>query len=159
MVWGLFQIVLVLALYERLREGAPVISQTATAVGLIWATLVIAAGLIATLGITTAVELYGTDPAQAGSFWAAIETVAAGLSGEAGEVLGGVWLLLIGWAALRAQQLPRALAYLALVLGVAGVITVIPALAPAVFVYGIGLIGWWVWLGAVMLRSDTPASE
>ncbi|MCH7662091.1 MAG: DUF4386 family protein [Euryarchaeota archaeon] len=152
-VWGIFMVVLSLALYDRLKAGAPAIARTATAIGLIWAALVIAAGLVATLGIRTAVDLYGTDPAQAGLVWVVVETVAGGLGGEAWEVLGGVWLLLIGWAALRARELPRALSYLALVLGVAGVVTVVPPLKPAVFIYGVGLIVWWVWLGTVMLRD------
>jgi hypothetical protein len=157
-VWGIFHVVLSLALYDRLKAGAPAMGQTATALGLIWAGLVIAGGLVATLGIRTVVDLYGTDAAQAGLTWAVVETVAGGLSGQAGEVLGGVWLLLIGWAALRAGELPKALNYLGLVLGVAGIITVVPLLEPAVFIYGLGLILWFVWVGIVMLRSGSVAA-
>lgn len=157
-LWGLFMVVLSLALYERLKSGAPAIAQVATVIGLIWAALVIAAGLVATLGIRTAVDLYATDPTQAGLVWVTVETVAGGLGGEAWEVLGGVWLLFIGWASLRARELPKRLSYLALVLGVAGIVTVVPFLQPAVFIYGIGLIVWWVWLGTVMLR-DRPRGE
>jgi hypothetical protein len=157
-VWGIFHVVLSLALYDRLKAGAPAMGQTATALGLIWAGQVIAGGLVATLGIRTVVDLYGTDAAQAGLTWAMVETVAGGLSGQAGEVLGGVWLLLIGWAALRARELPRALNYFALALGVAGVLTVVPLLEPAAFVYGFGLIVWFVWVGIVMLRSNPSAA-
>jgi hypothetical protein len=152
-VWGILLVVLSLALYDRLKAGAPAMGQTATAIGLLWAGLVIASGLVATLGIRTVVDLYATDAAQAGLVWAAVETVAGGLGGRAWEILGGLWLLLIGWAALRARELPRALNYLALVLGVAGVFTVIPPLQPAGFLYGVGLIVWWAWLGIVMLRG------
>ena len=152
-VWGIFMVVLSLALYDRLRTGAPAMAQTATAIGLIWAGLVIAGGMVATLGIRTVGALYGTDSAQAGLVWASVETVASGLSGGAGEVLGGVWLLLIGWAALRAREFPRALNYLGFVLGVAGVVTVVSPLEAAAFVYGVGLIVWWVWLGTIMLRT------
>jgi hypothetical protein len=109
-----------------LKAGAPAIAQIATAIGLIWAGLVIAGGFVAVLGIRTVVDLYGTDPAQAGVVWAAVEIVASAVSGRGGEVPGGVWLLLIGWAALRARQLPRALNYFALVLGVAGIVSVVP---------------------------------
>lgn len=153
-VWGIFHVVLSLALYDRLKAGAPAMAQTATAIGLIWAGLVMAGGFVATLGIRTVVDLYGTDPAQAGSVWSAVETVASAVSGGAGEVLGGVWLLLIGWAALQARELPRVLSYFAMVLGVAGVLTVVPALEAALFLYGVGLIVWWIWLGIVMLRSS-----
>jgi hypothetical protein len=152
-VWGIFHVVLSLALYDRLKAGAPAIAQIATAIGLIWAGLVIAGGFVAVLGIRTVVDLYGADPAQAGVVWAAVETVASAVSGGGGEVPGGVWLLLIGWAALRARELPRVLNYFALALGVAGVLTVVPLLEPAEVVYGLGLIVWWVWLGIIMLRS------
>lgn len=153
-VWGIFHVVLSLALYDRLKAGAPAMAQTATAIGLIWAGLVMAGGFVATLGIRTVVDLYGTDPAQAGFVWSAVETVASAVSGGAGEVLGGFWLLLVGWAALQARELPRVLSYFAMVLGIAGVLTVVPALEAALFLYGVGLIVWWIWLGIVMLRSS-----
>ena len=161
--WGILLVVLALALHDRLKAGKPAVAQIATAIGLIWAGLVIASGLVATLGIRVVGELYGTDAAQAGAVWAPIETVAGGLGGGAGEILGGVWLVLIGWAALRARELPRALSFLAIVLGIAGILTVVPILEPASSVYGLGLIVWFVWLGIVMLRtsrrrtSRTPA--
>lgn len=66
-----------------------------------------------------------------------------------------MWLVLIGWAALRARELPRALSFLGIVLGVAGILTVVPALEPASFLYGLGLIVWFVWLGIVMLRASS----
>jgi hypothetical protein len=153
-IWGIFHVVLSLALYDRLKTSTPAIAQIATAIGLIWAGLVMAGGFVAILGIRTVVDLYGTDPAQAAAVWLTVETVASAVSGGGGEVPGGVWLLLTGWAALRSRMLPRALSYLSLVLGVAGILTVVPPLEPAAFLFGVGLIVWWVWLGIVMLRSD-----
>jgi hypothetical protein len=158
-VWGILLVVLALALHDRLKAGAPAVAQIATAIGLIWAGLVIASGLVATLGIRAVGELYATDTAQAGAVWTAVETVVGGLGGEAGEILGGVWLLLVGWAALRARKLPRTLSYLGIVLGVAGMITVLPPLEPAAFLYGVGLIVWFVWLGIVMLRTSPGDAE
>ncbi len=152
--WGILLVVLVLALQDLLKAGVPAVAQIATAIGLIWAGLVIASGMVATLGIRVVGELYGTDAAQAGAVWAPVETVVGGLGGDAGEILGGVWLLLIGWAALRARELPRALSFLGIVLGVAGILTVVPPLEPALFLYGLGLIVWFVWLGIVMLRTS-----
>lgn len=152
--WGILLVVLALALHDRLKAGAPAVAQIATAIGLIWAGLVIASGLVATLGIRAVGELYGTDAAQAGAIWAPVDVVVGGLGGEAGEILGGVWLLLIGWAALRARELPRAVSFLGIVLGVAGILTVVPPLEPASSLYGLGLIVWFVWLGIVMLRSS-----
>jgi hypothetical protein len=157
-VFGVFLVVLALALYERLKAGSPALAQTATAFGLIWAGLVIASGMVANVGIAAVVDLYGSDPAQAGSVWLALETVQLGLGGG-NEIAGGLWVLLVSWAALRAGGLPKALNYLGVAIGVAGLLTVVPVLevlgAVEVlgFVFGLGLIVWFVWLGIAMWRS------
>jgi hypothetical protein len=132
-------------------------AQTATAFGLIWAGLVISSGMIAIIGIGTVVDLYGNDPAQAGSVWLAIESVQRGVGGEI-EIVGSLWVLLVSLAALRAGGLPRVLNYLGVVIGVAGLLTVVPALAALGPVFGLGLIVWFVWVGIVMLRSSPIAS-
>lgn len=169
-LFGILLVVLALALYERLKAGSPAIAQTATAIGLVWAGLVIAAGMLANVGIGRVVDLYGSDPTQAGSAWLVLDTVVGGLGGG-NEIAGGLWVLLISWAALRARELPRALNYLGVVAGAAGILTVVPVLevlgAVEVLglVFGVGLIVWFIWLGIIMLRtsrrraSRTPARE
>jgi len=169
-VFGILLVVLALALHERLKQDAAAMAQTATAIGLIWAGLVIAAGMLGNVGIGTVVDLYDSDPTQAGSAWLVIETVVLGLGGQ-NEIAGGLWVLLISWAALRTRELPRALDYLGIVAGAAGILTVVPVLevlgAVEVLglVFGLGLIVWFVWLGIVLLRTShrrtgqTPAAE
>jgi len=130
--------------------------QTATAFGLIWAGLVMASGTIYNVGMETVVDLHGTDPAQAATVWLAIESVFDGLSGL--EIVGGVWVLLISWAALRAGELPRALHYLGAVIGVAGIISAVPGSSEIVMIFGLGQIVWFVWLGLVMLRDSSGAT-
>ena len=111
-LFGVFLVVLVLALYERLKAGSPAMAQTASAFGLIWAGLVIASGMIFSIGLGTVVDLYVEDPAQAASVWLAIASVQDGLGGGI-EVVGGLWVLagkLGGLAGRRASQgteLPR----------------------------------------------------
>lgn len=101
------------------------------------------------------VDLYSTDPTQAGMVWLAIESVVEGLSGGSGEILGGPWVLLISWAALRARELPKALNYLGVVLGVVGILSIIPPLfLPLALAFGMGQIVWMIWLGIAMLRSS-----
>lgn len=156
-VFGIFLVVLTLALYERLKAGAPAMAQIAAAFGLIWAGLVIASGMVATVGIGRVVDLYGNDPAQAGSIWLALDFVVSGLGGEM-EIAGGLWVLLTSLAALRTGTVPRALGYFGMVIGVAGLLTVVPALAALGLVFGLVLIVWFVWLGIVMFRSS-PGRE
>ncbi len=163
-VFGIFLVVLALALYQRLKAGAPAMAQTAAAFGLIWAGLVIASGMVANVGIGTVVDLYGRDPAQAGSAWLVIEIVQLGLGGG-NEIAGGVWMLLVSWAALRAHELPKALNYLGVAMGVSGILTVVPVLEVLGAVealgvlFGLGLIAWFVWLGIVMLRGTMGISQ
>jgi hypothetical protein len=136
------------------------LAQTATVFGLIWAAVIIVTGMIHNVGMGNVVDLYGKDPALAGTVWLAIDSVFAGLGGS-NEVLGGIWILLISWAALRAGELPRALNYLGLAIGVAGIVSVVPALAEIfIYIFALGQIVWFIWLGIVMLRSSpSPAVE
>jgi hypothetical protein len=156
-VFGIFLVVLSLALYERLKAGSPAMVQTATAFGLIQAALLIAVGMVFNIGLGTVGDLFGKDPALATSVWLAISSVQVGLSG--GEtIVASLWVLLLNWAALRAGGLPRALNYLGVVVGVAGLLTFFPALEVLFFVSGLGLLVWFVWLGIVMLRSSPSAA-
>jgi Domain of unknown function (DUF4386) len=154
-VFGLFLVVLALALYERLKVGSPALVQIATAIGLVWACLVIASGMVANVGMDTVVDLYGQDPAQAALTWSAIDSVALGLGGAGGEILGGIWILLASWAALQAGQFPKALNYLGVAIGVVGLISVVPVLGELRgLIFGLGQIVWFVWLGIVILRKS-----
>jgi hypothetical protein len=78
--------------------------------------------------------------------------------GGAIELPGGLWVLLASWVALRAGGLPKALNYLGLVIGVAGIITVVPALYEAGTVFGLGFIIWFAWVGIVLVRSSSSAA-
>lgn len=152
--FGVVLIVLALALYDRLKAGAPAIMQVATAIGIIWAGSLIASGMVANAGIAPVVALYATDPAQAAVTWQGIETVANGLGNGNGEILGGLWTLLVSLAALRAGGLPKGLNILGLGVGAVGILSLIPGLTELLTgVFGLSQIIWFVWLGIVLLRS------
>ena len=153
--FGVFLIVLSLALHDRLKSGAPAIMQVATVIGIIWAGSLVASGMVANAGIVPVVALYAEDPAQAALTWQGIESVASGLGNGNGEILGGLWALLVSLAALRAGGLPRGLNILGLLVGAVGIISIIPGLTEVMTgVFGLSQIIWFVWLGIVLLRSD-----
>jgi hypothetical protein len=157
--FGFFLIALSLALYDRLKSGAPAIMQVATVIGIIWAGSLIASGMVANAGLATVVSIYAKDPAQAALVWQGIESVANGLGNANGEILGGLWVLLVSLAALRAGGLPKGLNVLGLLVGVVGIITIFPGLTNLTGVFGLGQIIWFVWLGIVLLRSNpSPAA-
>ena len=152
--FGVVLIVLALALYDRLKAGAPAIMQVATVIGIIWAGSLIASGMVANAGIAPAVALYATDPGQAALTWQAIETVANGLGNANGEILGGLWALLVSLAALRAGGLTKGLNLLGLWVGAVGILSLIPGLTDLLTgVFGLSQIIWYVGLGIVLLRS------
>lgn len=151
--FGVLLVVLALALHDRLKSAAPATIRTATVFALIWATIVIASGMIANVGMGVVIDLQATDPAQAATVWLAIDSVVEGIGGGV-EILGGLWVLLISWVALRAGSLPRVLNVLGLLVGAAGILSTIPALGEiGGLVFGLGQIVWFVWLGFVLILS------
>jgi hypothetical protein len=129
--------------------------QVATVLGIIWAGSLVASGMVANAGIAPVVALHATDPAQAALTWQGIETVASGLGNGNGEILGGLWALLVSLAALRAGGLPRGLNYLGLLVGAVGILSLVPGLTALLTgVFGLTQIVWFVGLGIVLLRSN-----
>ncbi|MDH4187492.1 MAG: DUF4386 domain-containing protein [Nitrospira sp.] len=153
LVFGVCLIFLALALYERLKAGSPALAQVVTIFTLIWAVLVIVVGALSINNLSTVVELYGKNPAQAATVWLTLDSVETGLGAGGGEtIVTGLWFLLLSWAALQARALPRLLNYLGVVIGVAGILYVFLASAGLLAVNALGLIIWFIWLGIVMLR-------
>lgn len=153
-VSGSILVVLVQALHERLKIGSPIMIQTASVFGFIWAGVVIAAGMIYIIGLDTVVELYVQDPASAASVWLTVSIVFEGLGGGV-EFIGGLWTLLISLIALRSKLLPKALNFLGMAVGIAGVITIAPIFEDLTVVFGLGQIPWFLWLGIILLRSNS----
>ncbi len=158
-IFGIALAVLSLALYRRMKDGAPVMMQAATVVGLIWAVVLVASGLVFNFGMETVAGLYDTNPDQAVAVWQAIEPVTEGLGGAGGEILGGLWVLLVSWTALRTGGLPKTLGWLGVAIGLMGIASVVPALRDAGMVFGMLQIVWLVWTGIVMLRTTERAAE
>lgn len=151
-VFGVALVPLTFALHARLSEPDGLVLRTATAFGLIWSGLVIATGMIANIGLGTVVDLYEIDPASAEPVWSSLDAVQNGLGGG-NEIVGGLWVLLVTWVALGTSRLPTPLCLLGLVSGLAGLVTVVPALESVGAVFGVGLIVWFAWLGVFMLRE------
>lgn len=154
-IFGIVLVVLTLALYERLNSASPALIRTATAIGIIWAGALIASGMVANAGIAPVVALYGKDPAQAALTWLAIESVADGLGGANGEILGGLFTLFVSWAALQVGGLPKGLGYLGILVGAVGIISIVPGLGDLSALFGMSQILWFIWLGIVLLRQSS----
>ncbi len=152
--FGMFLAILALALHDRMKSGAPALMQVATVVGIIWAGSLVASGMIANAGLGPTAALYATDPTQAALTWQGIEIVTNGLGNANGEILGGVWMLLVSLAALRSSGLPKGLSVLGLFVGAVGIISVLPGLTDLVALFGLSQLVWYAWVGIVLLRSN-----
>ncbi len=152
-LFGALLVVLSLALCARLQADTPALAQVATAFGILWAGLALASGMVANIALTTVVTLHAEDAARAEALWLSMRTVERGLGGG-NEFAGGLWVLLINIAGLRTGRLSKGLGRLGVVVGAAGLLTVVPALELFGAVFGLSFIVWFVWVGIVMWRED-----
>ena len=152
-VFGLFLIVLSLSLKSIMKEKSPVAARIASAVGIVWAGMLIASGMVANAGIAPTIAMHETDPAQAVGFWSVIETVSGGLGCMPGEIMGGTMTLVVGLAALCGGTFRKGFGWYGIVTGVVGIISIIPALNDLGAIFGMCQTVWFVWLGVVLLRK------
>ena len=151
--FGLVLAVLALGLQARLAPTSPATARVSGAVGVIWAGMLVASGMVFIVGMGSVVDLAATDPGAAVSTWQAIEPVAAGLGGAGGEALGGTWVLLVSLASLRGHVLPAWLTWLGVVVGAAGILSTVPGLAGVAVLFGLLIIIWLTGLAIVLLRE------
>lgn len=148
--WGaaITLVVMLLALYVRLKPGAAALMQAAVVFGFLWAGLTIGTSNINLHNFGAVANLFGSVPAQVAA-WTALAR--------------SLWVLLISLAALRTGELTRALGYLGVFLGIVGGFTLVPTLTEAMFmIFGPGMMAWSAWMGIIMLRctaldTDKPA--
>jgi hypothetical protein len=86
------------------------------------------------------------------TLWRSIYAVVEGLGGG-NEVVGGLWVLLLSFAALKGDQLSKKLNYFGIFVGMVGALTVYPAQL-LTEIFGVSQIVWFSWLGAGMLASS-----
>ena len=149
---AIFLVVLAVAIAERLSAETPALAQVSKMFGVLWATLVLGAGMLANVGITAVLTMYANDPVEAERLWVVLSTVENGLGGG-NEIAGGVWALLLGLAMLRGTSMPKSLGIFSLVIGIAGLSSIIPFIGDiGGSIFGLGFIAWFIWTGIVLLR-------
>lgn len=151
-------VVVTLAVYQHLREQAPATSQVAVLVGVVRAGLLLASVIVFNHGMAVVVDQHASDPQQAAATWRVIEPVAEALGGAGGDVLGGVWFLLVSWAALVSSVFPRALNWLGLGVGAAALLSALPVLSGLEVVAGLLQIVWFLWFGIATTRMGPAES-
>jgi hypothetical protein len=135
---------MLLALYKRLKAGSPALMKTATVFGLIWAGLIIGTGNLMLYHFGVVANLFGNYPAQAAAWTALVRSL---------------WVLLLSLATVRTGGFTRALSFLGVFLGIAGILTTIPPITETMFmIFGPGMMVWSAWVGIVMLRRSAAVT-
>ena len=152
-LFGVLLAILVVGLHQTLRNVSSKMASVASIFGAVWVGLVIASGMIYTVGLDQSVQLLDENPDTAFAVWTTVSVVANSLGGG-NEIVGGLWVLLMSLAALKAALLSRTLNYLGCFVGIVGIATVYPEELLAE-IFGLSQIVWFIWIGVVILRSDT----
>ncbi|WP_341863990.1 hypothetical protein [Gymnodinialimonas sp. 57CJ19] len=150
--------VLVMALDARLRGATPNFSSLTRGFGMVWVTLVLAAGMVANVAVERVAVL---PPDAAVSLWQTLHAVELGFGGG-NEIAGGVWITCICLTGWRGNGLAKPVCALGLLAGGAGIVTLIPALGDvAGAVFGLGAIAWFLAVALVFLwpgrKGPVPA--
>lgn len=151
-------IVVTLGVYQHLHEHAPATIQVASVVGLIRAGLLLASVMVFDHGMAVVVDQHASDPRQAAATWQAIGPIADALGGTGGDVLGGVWFVLVSWVALRSGVFQRALNWLGLGVGAAALLSAMPGLGALEVAAGLLQIVWFLWFGIITARIGSTES-
>jgi hypothetical protein len=151
-------IVLVVALRQRIARVRPDAAAVTGAIGLVWATLVLGAGMIANVAVERTHALADT-PAAAASLWQVLHAVELGLGGG-NEIAGGAWILAVSLAARASGTLGWLTVWLGGLTGGAGLVTIFPVVGEfAGAVFGLGAIAWFVAAGLALLRGCEAQSR
>lgn len=152
-VFGAALVVLSAVLHRLMHEQGSFFLSFVTPFGYIWAGLVMASGMIASVGLTAVADLHQTDPQGAAQLWSTLSVVQNGLGGGV-EVVGGLWVLLISLGSIRSGRVcSMALNGLGLIVGVTGVATIVPAWTFLGAVFGMTQILWFIGLSLALART------
>jgi len=151
-LFGVLLIPLTQVLKAQFDPRAYLATAIAPLFGFIWAGLVIASGMIANVALDKVSVLHASDPDAALGIWQSVQIVHDGLGGGV-EVVGGLWVLLISIAGIQEKVLSKGLHFLGLIVGAAGILTVVPGLGELGAVFGLTQILWFIWLGISLIQS------
>jgi hypothetical protein len=151
---GVCLTMIVLALYERLKNSSPVIAKMATVFGFIWTAFVFLSGLLIIHGTEAVIELYGKNKNHAEILKQIIDTITMSID-HSDKLLGCLWVGMVSIVALKNKMLPKVVNIIGITISIVGLIgTIIPSLLTISYVFGFGAIIWWLCIGVFMIRNE-----
>ena len=127
------------------------LSDFTSIIGYIWAAFVIASGFIFTIGIEKISQMV-VDIESIHTIFTTIQIIQDALGGGV-ELLGGIWVFCIGLMGLRSNVFHKYFNLFSLLLGALGILTVVPYFYSLGGVFGMLQIGWFIWLGFLLLNK------
>eukprot|EP00934_Nitzschia_sp_Nitz4_P005664 Nitzschia sp. Nitz4//scaffold17_size182527//48993//49742//NITZ4_001839-RA/size182527-snap-gene-0.293-mRNA-1//-1//CDS//3329539295//5654//frame0 len=140
-LFGFAQLGLSLGLAHMASTACPQTSTYSKALGTIWSTLVLSAGMIGNIGAEAALELLSDgDEAAATTLWITIRTLHNSLGGG-NEIVGGL-------SKPQTGLVDKASLLIGVVAGLAGIVSTVPVLKETtVVIFGVGMILWYCVVG------------
>lgn len=152
-------VILVVVLSEWQAKMRPGWAAVIRVFGVVWATLVLGAGMIANVAVERAAHLYPTDPGRAADLWDILHHIELGLGGG-NEIAGGVWIGCVSFAGLISRSLPKITVGLGLLTGGGGLLTMISAIGDmAGALFGLGATAWFIAIALTIFFNSDPASD
>ncbi len=151
-VFGIVLIPLTISINERFKEESTIWTMATPIFGFIWSGLVISSGMIGVIGIDSIASIYTADTNTALTSWKIIETIQNGIGGGV-EIVGGIWVFLISVISLAHNKFGKLISYFGLIVGGAGILTIIPGLKELGAVFGLTQIVWFILIGLALIRN------
>lgn len=147
-VFGVALMVFQIAIKPHLQTGW--FASIALVFGYFWSGLTIASGMLANIGTHMVLELMGVSQELAISLWYTLQMLINGIGGG-NELVGGIWLLLLGLSYKADLIIERWLRVVAIVFGGIGLFTAVPILTDLGEIFGIGSMVWFLVMGCYQL--------
>jgi hypothetical protein len=151
-VFGIVLIPLTIAINENFKDQTSIWIKSTPVFSFIWSGLVIASGMIGVLAIDSVAVIYSTDSNSALTSWKTTEAIQNGLGGGV-EIIGGIWVFLISVNGLKHSIFNKYLNSFGVIVGGAGILTIVPALKDLGAIFGLTQIIWFLWIGVTMIKS------
>ena len=148
----------VVGLHQRVKAGNEALAQAASAFGIIWAGLILAAGMLENISLSQIVRLSGQDMEAAATLWRSTTVVGAALGGG-NEITGGLWIFLLSVVGFQTKSIPAPVNVAGALVGGAGIVSTIPVLSGATMIFGLGFILWFFAIGLVLVFSKALSGE
>lgn len=151
LLFGCLLLVTVQSVHKVIHTGFSILLNSASVFGVLWVGLMMCAGMIELIAMHKVSELSLAGSEQAVPLFYAASTIANALGGGI-EIVGGLWVLLLSIAGLRAGTLSKGVHILGIWVGIFGVLTLLHTVSELKEVFGLSQILWFVWLGVALLK-------